>query len=492
MHLSSSSSWSPNQPFSHRDELRYLIFTPDLAEDFVASFYALLEALPADNALTAATVKQVHRALEAYQGWNYLDYGEQEVQDAHKSLLRGLLELVPPLDVLLGVVTNSTGCIQTKKRIPAVDPLGRPVLNVFRPKLTLYRVVQADWRPVVTLEVRAPHASHGCAAPSEDAGLHVRAVKAIEERGVLELDELEELEVRAFFRKGIVSARTLGTDLFLCADGYSWFVCLVLPTGEGTAYDVLVSRLARIVTSPPSSQFCVIHLLTYFMPLLDLGKIRDKAQAKEYRPPPPSQRLEARSTKLVQGEARWPSQEQATWGNPEANPTNALSGSDASLLLSQLSDQITVVLPEGTAFTAFRSPLVNESTPSAAHVDRFQVDALIGLGATSQVYSLFLDGEAHVLKLGNRKVEEDLECEIEFLRGIHDKPALRGTVVPLRAVYRDRDGRAMLLMPYAGEALQDWSTLSKEQRISLVVALLRLHQLGKIEHGDLAAEPAHH
>ncbi|GAA6046779.1 hypothetical protein JCM3770_005639 [Rhodotorula araucariae] len=468
-----SSTPSRNQAFVRKDELRYIAHDPTLVESIIGVFKDRLQEHPAAATATVdwTTTETVRDGIKLFETNVYDSYRECEIESGAEVLLRAVMKLVAAVDVLLGVPDASGAAVIRQRPVPIPETSGNPRAQ-YIPDLTLCRLIQDDSDPAAvplrvaqtTFELKSPNASRNWFGPSAGAGLFVRAIHFVRSKGACKFDELPE-DLKILLQKEIVAARSYDNDLFFFLDNFSWFIGLVVPTGEGNTYNVLLSDLQLVAPLPPSpSRLLLLVIISFYTKLFGIAKeftAAMTARATAYAPPPvPAQ------------EASLP-------------PLDNV----------ELTDEVHVVFLSGRSVRAFRclpassqsvSSLALSSSPNNARKACINLLSFVGDGSTSQVFSLMLGDAKHILKVTNRKVEGDVEGEIERLLELQSQPALADTVVPLRAVYRDADGRPMLLMPFAGKALEDWSSLTKEQRVALVVALMRLHQIGHIQHNDIA------
>ncbi|GAA5830310.1 hypothetical protein JCM3770_000147, partial [Rhodotorula araucariae] len=98
------------------------------------------------------------------------------------------------------------------------------------------------------------------------------------------------------------------------------------------------------------------------------------------------------------------------------------------------------------------------------------------------IYTFETAGTKYVLKIALRGAETDIEDEIRLLSG--QLRVVERDIVPIEASYVRSDGRPLLFMRYAGVAPECWADVAPEQRSSLVLSLLRIHQRAGVEHGD--------
>ncbi|GAA5828106.1 hypothetical protein JCM3770_001259, partial [Rhodotorula araucariae] len=141
------------------------------------------------------------------------------------------------------------------------------------------------------------------------------------------------------------------------------------------------------------------------------------------------------------------------------------------------------VLP--TPIGSLPRTIVPPGAGSADRLDRITLHTFVGQGISARIYTFETAGTKYVLKIALRGAETDIEDEIRLLSG--QLRVVERDIVPIEASYVRSDGRPLLLMRYAGVAPESWNALTPEQRSSLVLSLLRIHQRAGIEHGDAAA-----
>ncbi|GAA6054103.1 hypothetical protein JCM3770_006174 [Rhodotorula araucariae] len=512
-----SSTPSQYQAFIGKEDLRYIAHDPALVESIIGVFKDRLQEHPAAAAGTfdSTTTDAVRSAISEFENNDYRSYRESEIESGAVELLSAVMKLVAALDVLLGV-PNAVGAKILRQYPLWIPETSSDPRAQYIPDLTLCRLVRDDpaartqWHQQTTIELKLPAASKNWFDPSAGAGLFVRAIHFVQSKSVCKFDELPE-DLKSLLQKEIVAARFHDNDLFFFLDNFTWFIGLVVPTGEGSTYDVLLSDLQLVAPHPPSpNRLVLLHGRLPTPPRRFRRGWHRYARLGPACGAPPAIEEVAEDAEAVDmenlGRGRvgrilslddatltdevhivFPSGRSIRATRSLASPSRSLSSSHSSRAsdISHVSSSPTTSMSPSSpvSLSPQRSP---SHSDHKSHPKELVLESFVGDGSTSQVFSLMLGDEKHVLKVTNRKVEGDVEEEIERLLELQSQPALADTVVPLRAVYRDADGRPMLLMPFAGEALEDWSSLTKEQRVALVVALMRLHQIGHIQHNDIA------
>ncbi|BGP43725.1 hypothetical protein JCM10449v2_007770 [Rhodotorula kratochvilovae] len=562
---SGASDSSTKQRFVRRDELRYIIYTPELDEEVWTSFVdELVERIPAGDegkGLSAAAKATVEGAIRTFEKYRFLGYEEASIRSALRPLFSSIDAIIPEIDAVIGFPHDgfTDALVDVEKPIPKVDVRGRTVDYSGSIDLAFYRAepepvnddneilpVAADCRSVLAVELETPDASRDPDTSRPHTGLFVRLAQDAASLQVFTPEDLPQPQERSLLKRAIVTARAYGHDFFIFEDGYSYMLALVVEHPNG-CYDVLLSKLGRV----SDAHYFVIHIVPFYSKVFGLARrfveFANSAAAScggsglGTMPPAEEEtsRRESSGACDASAGAEAPSRPVSQIAAEEAEKPGeeAKERADGAVLSSSLEladllcDTITVEYPDGTPYSAslvlfpvnslasststhapdpaaLTKP-VNAPVRSAANstsvdspprafappdsenphrLDRIHLRRLIGEGVSARVYEFEAFGRRYVLKIALREHEQDLEDEIRLLTG--PLPSLEEDVVPLEAVFHRSDGRPLTLMRYAGVAPESWTHLALEQRVSLVVSLLRIHQRAGILHGDAAPRNA--
>ncbi|BGP51574.1 hypothetical protein JCM10450v2_007521 [Rhodotorula kratochvilovae] len=540
-------SSSRKQEFVHRAELRYLISVPDLDEQFADAFCTALAArIPHDGwmqGLSDAAKAKVDSAILDFEDYPFLSYQETSIQVALQQLFTALSPIVKEVDAVTAYPHGgrTRAVIGEEVAIPKTDPNGRDTDFEVNVDLTFFRIPPRKplegWKAESTAHVKTPDPSTSDEG-TQPAGLFARLDRTLERDQVLEFEDLEHEHERSLLKKAIISARACGHDTFFLEDAYSFMLALIVANPDsGGTYDVLLSRVRRVT----SRSYFVAHIAAFYSREYNLAAsflayaravkythcagapVLGNAHGAAVAAIPANDAAGAGAKEGAGAGASAPDGVGEAVGRGVAGATGA-SPEWRVPLEDLLSESLVIIYPDGTQYTASRSPhepalsnstpsnsaqpphltdsgasiedvdtspvpvspaapqLVSPDVASSRRVGEIKLRKLVGEGISARVYSFELAGAPYVLKIALSGAEEDLEHEIRLLGGqlrvVHDD------IVSIEAVCRRSDGRPFTLMRYAGEAPDTWRDLAPEQRISAVLSLLRIHQRAHLVHGD--------
>ncbi|GAA5923223.1 hypothetical protein JCM3775_007470 [Rhodotorula graminis] len=534
-----SSSTSQHQPFHRLDACGFVVCKPDLAQVLSEQLCGALEQQAAGSCLPGRTVDMLQLALDDFHDKAPLsDYHDAMIAHSHVDLVRALEAVVPDLDVLVGISQQRTtrALAIPQRAVPAHDPQGYAVAARIKPDLTLARQFRPSLseQAVVTIEVKTPSASEPV------SGLFARTAQALQDGDVVRWSELEDADVRSVLKKEIVAAVSYGHNMFVLSDLYTYLVGAIVWTSTDQ-YHVVVSGLERVSPDLPDSSNFLLTLLGAFYDqhlaltaglALEVRRRVDAATASQARRAParavgpsfvadsnapPAPRRTSRNQSTVNGSTRcagltelfsskilvctypdgtsFRARRVLTSPSPSPSPTpsSARTHSPTSSLTSSASSTSLPPNPSPRSSPVRLAPTSCRSTariPSPDYALPIQLDSLVGAGLSSYVYSFTLDSVPCVAKVARRGLDAAHAVEREIFWSTRpDVAALArdDNLVLVEAVYeREGDGRPVLLMRDGGRALERWEELDREQSTSLVLSVLRLHQLAHLVHGDLA------
>ncbi|BGP51955.1 hypothetical protein JCM10450v2_007915 [Rhodotorula kratochvilovae] len=532
---------STKQRFVRRGELRYIIYTPELDEEVWTAFVdELVERIPAGDegkGLSAAAKASVEGAIRTFEKYRFVGYEEASIRSALRPLFSSLDAIIPEIDAAIGFPHEgfTDALVDVEKLIPKVDVRGRPVDYSGSIDLAFYRAepepgdddeeilpAAAGFRSVLAVEVETPDASRDHDSHPH-AGLFVRLARDAASLQVFTPEDLPQPRQRSLMKKAIIAARTYGHDFLIFEDGYSFMLALLVEHPAGR-YDVLLSKLKRI----SDAHYFGIHIVPFYSKVFVLARrfveFANSAAASYggngLRTMPPAEEETSRRESSGACDANVSADESRGYMPDIAADAMERAGEGARgraagdalssfrRLADLLSDTITIEYPDGTPYSAAlvlcpanslaSSTSSRDSDPAALpepvnapnprRLDRIHLRRLIGEGVSARVYDFESFGRRYVLKIALREHAQDLEDEIRHISG--RLRCVEENAIPLEAVFRRSDGRPGTLMRYAGVALESWTDLALEQRVSLVVSLLRIHQRAGILHGDAAPRNA--
>ncbi|GAA5905556.1 hypothetical protein JCM8208_005770 [Rhodotorula glutinis] len=538
----SSSSSSAHQLFPVEDDIRQVIFSPDLAIDLWTHFRAALATAldrlertrgPSPEAAAAvhAGLVAVQAALDAYfgSGGATTTLNESAIEREIGTLAKSLHALVPALDLVLDYAHDHHGAaVEGQMHALAPDPDIAPTRRRgggVTVDLMLCRASSSSPDPqrvpILSLELEAPHASQGCTedrGSRAQPGLFVRLEALIKDALALSwADVAADPAFASLLKKELHVARTYGHDLFLLADRYSFMVgalvrAPLLPdvalAPPNNAFNVYISRLERIAPAPRSPNLFFLTLLAAFFPEMlsietaalasaaPVVQCADSARAsRSFAPrrsfsiafpdgtvlslhvrqgqPCPSPRSPPTSPS-PSASSSFSSPHNASSGPHDESPTSSAPSSSRSARASTCASDALIPGPP-------RRPL------NLSGISLVQLDYLISSSRSAHVYACTIRGRPCVAKVSRRGFDDALEREAAFLFAPEVvQLAQAGDAVSAVGAAASNEGQVVVFEEDAGDALDGWDALTNEQRIALVLSLLRLHQLAHLIHGDLA------
>ncbi|GAA6001671.1 uncharacterized protein JCM10292_004987 [Rhodotorula paludigena] len=160
--------------------------------------------------------------------------------------------------------------------------------------------------------------------------------------------------------------------------------------------------------------------------------------------------------------------------------------------------------PLGIPTSSFPAPSADDvaTAPGLQSLASIELSSFVDEGFSSRAYrfsnpSKQGDPNSLIFKIALEDADEELEHETAVLLGPLE--ALTTDAVSVLGVFKRADGRFCVVMEDGGEAPDEWPDLSLNQRISLMVSLFRIHQVGGVMHNDITprnvvaqrASPAH-
>ncbi|GAA5846713.1 hypothetical protein JCM9279_003422 [Rhodotorula babjevae] len=544
---SSSESSSTHQAFPVEDDIDQVIFSPDLATDLWTCFRAALAAAldglertrgpprPEATAAVDAGLDAVQAALDAYfgSGGATATLNEAVVESEIRTLVKSLHALVPALDVLIDYDHDHHGAaVESQMHVPAsgpdIAPPRRRRGGGVRVDLMLCRASSSSpdpqTVPLLSLELKSPHASQGCHEDRDSTvqrGLFVRLEDVLKDHPALSwADVAANPALASLHKKELHVARTYGHDLFLLADGYSFMVAALVerPPALDAAldplnkrFDVFISRLERIAPAPPSPNLFLLALLAAFYP--NLLKIKTVVSASASTAAQHAHAATAqigsalrRSARLGAATSVHPSHELCmafpdgtglglhthrfppTWLSPSPSSSSPSSASSTPRRESPSSSAPPSPL-SATASTCVSDALIPGSPRplNLSGISLVQLDYLLSSSRSAHVYACAIRSRPCVVKVSRRGFDDALEREAALLCAPEIvRLARAGDAVCAVGVAVSDEGQVVVFQEDAGDALNGWDDLSNEPRVSLVLSVLRLHQLAHLFHGDLA------